>query len=147
MNIATPAHDFADLAAEALLRRASQSAGFNRWSGFTLVAAGAGQVILELPVREDMTQHHGFAHGGIVGALLDTACSWAAATLVGDVVTASYTLQFHAPANAPLLRVSAETVKAGRRNVSVMARAEAVADDGTARHCATMLAMIARVGE
>ncbi len=35
----------------------------------------------------ELIQHHGFAHGGIVGALADDACAWAAAPVLGDAVT------------------------------------------------------------
>lgn len=140
-------HDYADQKAEHALRSASQSSGFNRWSGMRLIAAGHGQVCLELDVREDQTQHHGFVHGGVVGALADTACSWAAATLAGDVVTASYTIQFHAPAKAPVLRVRAAVIKQGRRNVSVEAQVLAVAADGSERRVASALALIAVVGD
>lgn len=137
---------YADPKAEASLRASSQSSGFNRWSGMRLIAAGGGQVCLELDVREDQTQHHGFVHGGIIGAMADTACSWAAATVAGDVVTASYTLQFHAPATTALLRVHAAVIKQGKRNVSVEAQVLAVDDSGAERRVATALALIAVVG-
>ncbi|GGB59770.1 hypothetical protein GCM10010833_13230 [Blastomonas aquatica] len=137
---------YADPKAEACLRASSQSSGFNQWSGMRLIAAGGGQVCLELDVREDQTQHHGFVHGGIIGAMADTACSWAAATVAGDVVTASYTLQFHAPATTALLCVHAAVIKQGKRNVSVEARVLAVDDNGAERRVATALALIAVVG-
>lgn len=138
---------YSDAAIEQALRASAQSSGFNRWSGMRLRAAGAGQVCLELDVREDQTQHHGFVHGGIVGALADTACSWAAATVAGDVVTATYTVQFHAPATTALLRVRACVIKQGKRNVSTEAQVYAVAADGEERRVATALALIAVVGQ
>lgn len=137
---------FSDPMVEQALRASAQSSGFNRWSGMRLLAAGGGQVCLEIDIREDQTQHHGFVHGGIVGALADTACSWAAATVAGDVVTASYTIQFHAPATTALLRARAAVIKQGRRNVSAEAQIYAVGDDGAERRVATALALIAVVG-
>lgn len=138
--------DYAVPEVEALLRRSSQSAGFNRWSGLRLIAAGHGQVCLEIDVREDHTQHHGFVHGGVIGALADTACSWAAATVAGDVVTASYTVQFHAPASTTLLRARAKVIRQGKRNVPVEAQVLAVDASGAERRVATALALIAVVG-
>lgn len=137
---------FSDPMVEQALRASAQSSGFNRWSGMRLLAAGGGQVCLEIDIREDQTQHHGFVHGGIVGALADTACSWAAATVAGDVVTASYTIQFHAPATTALLRARAAVIKQGRRNVSAEAQIYAVGDDSAERRVATALALIAVVG-
>lgn len=140
------AEDYADSAVEERLRRAALSSGFNRWSGMRLVAAGGGRVCLDLDVREDLTQHHGFVHGGMVGALADTACSWAAATVAGDVVTASYTVQLHAPANTQLLRARAAVIRQGKRQISVEAQVFAVDDAGAERRVATALALIAAVG-
>ena len=137
--------DYADARKETMLRTASQAAGFNRWSGLRLMAAGNGKVCLELDVREDQTQHHGFVHGGIIGALADTACSWAAATVAGDVVTSTYTVQFHAPAATALVRTHAAVVKQGKRNVSVEAQVFAVDDTGSERRVASALALIAIV--
>jgi uncharacterized protein (TIGR00369 family) len=136
---------YSNTAIEKALRRSAQSSGFNRWSGMRLLAAGDGKVCLEIDVRQDQTQHHGFVHGGIVGALADTACSWAAATLAGDVVTASYTLQFHAPATTAMLRVRASVIKQGKRNVSTEAQVYAVDAEGSERRVATALALIAVV--
>ncbi|MFK5037002.1 PaaI family thioesterase, partial [Klebsiella pneumoniae] len=81
-----------------------------------------GVVKVAVSLRPDLTQHHGFAHGGVVGALADTACAWAAASVVGDVVTGSYTLQFLAPARGARLAATARVIRAGRRSVSVEAR-------------------------
>ncbi|MDM7955410.1 PaaI family thioesterase [Blastomonas sp.] len=136
---------YSNAAIERALRNSAASSGFNRWSGMRLLAAGGGQVCLEIDVREDLTQHHGFVHGGIVGALADTACSWAAATLAGDVVTASYTIQFHAPATSALLRARANVIKQGRRNVSVEGQVYSVDSGGFERRVATALALIAVV--
>lgn len=138
-------YSYADPDIEHALRTSAQSSGFNQWSGMRLMAAGGGQVCLELDVRPEQTQHHGFVHGGIVGALADTACSWAAATVAGDVVTASYTVQFHAPATDAMLRVRANIIKQGRRNVSAEAQVYAVGDDGAERRVATAIAQISVV--
>lgn len=138
---------YSDPAIEHALRTSAQLSGFNRWSGMRLLAAGGGRVCLEIDVREDLTQHHGFVHGGIVGALADTACSWAAATVAGDVVTASYTIQLHAPAITALLRVRGCVIKQGKRNVSAEAQLYAVAADGDERRVASALALMAVVGK
>ena len=51
----------------------SGAQGFNRWFGLRGLAAGHGQVEIEVPIRADMRQHHGYVHGGCIGALADMA--------------------------------------------------------------------------
>ena len=72
-------------------------------------------------MREELTQHHGFAHGAIVGLMADNACAWAAASIAGDVVTGSYTINFVAPARGQRLRAEGVVVKPGRRQIVVRA--------------------------
>lgn len=138
-------YPYSDSAIEKLLRELAMAKGFNAWLGFDLRAAGQGQVEILQEVTEPMLQHHGFVHGGVVGALADTASSWAAATVVGDVVTSSYTLQLLAPAVPPRLLVRAQIIKKTRSNVSVEAKVYCEGDDGGERLVATSLSAIAIV--
>lgn len=131
---------------ESRLRDVALSNGFNAWLGIHLIAAGSGRVELELPVRPELLQHHGFVHGGIVGTLADTACAWAASTLAGDVVTASYSLQLLAPAKAPLIRARALVIKSGKRNVAVEAKVYAETEGEEPKLVAVALASIAVLG-
>ena len=45
--------------------------------GVRLLAVTPGEVELELPFDERLTQQHGFVHGGIVATLADSACGYA----------------------------------------------------------------------
>lgn len=81
-------------------------------------------------MRDDLTQHHGFAHGAIVGLMADSACAWAAASATGDVVTGSYTINFLAPAVGSRLRSKGNVMKAGRKQVIV--RADVWSESGDA---------------
>jgi len=82
------------------------------WDGFA-------EIVMD--VRPEMTQHHGFAHGAIVGLMADNACAWAASSAVGDVVTGGYTINFLAPAKGNRLRSKGTVIKAGKRQVVVRA--------------------------
>lgn len=53
---------------------------------------------LRVLLRRDLTQHHGFAHGAVVGCVADSACAWAAGSIAGDVVTSEYKVHFLEPA-------------------------------------------------
>lgn len=71
---------------------------FAVWVGAKLQSYEYGRVEVCIPLKPEIQQHHGFAHGAIVGMLADSACAWAAASVVGDVVTSEYKLSLLAPA-------------------------------------------------
>jgi uncharacterized protein (TIGR00369 family) len=83
------------------------------------MAIESGSITIETGLRDDMKQHYGSSHGGVLGALADTAASWAAATVAGDVRTASYAIHFLRQASGARLRALGTVLKAGRRQVTV----------------------------
>ena len=88
-----------------------------RLIGASLVRVEAGRVDIELPMRADLTQQHGFVHGGIVGMIADSAGGYAAYTLMppgASVLTVEYKINLLAPARGKTLVASGEVVKAGR---------------------------------
>lgn len=95
--------------------------GFSSFLALEPVRCWEGEAEILMEVRPEMTQHHGFAHGAIVGLMADNACAWAASSAVGDVVTGSYTVNFLAPAKGERLRSKGSVVKAGKRQVVVRA--------------------------
>lgn len=108
---------------------AVQRSGFSRFLDVEPVRCWAGESELTLRMRDDLTQHHGFAHGAIVGLMADNACAWAAASVAGDVVTGSYSINFIAPARGTRLRARGTVVKPGRRQIVVRADVWAESDD------------------
>jgi uncharacterized protein (TIGR00369 family) len=85
--------------------------------GATLLRVEPGRVDVELAVRDDLTQQHGFVHGGIVGMIADSAGGYAAFTLMpagASVLTVEYKINLLAPARGTALVASGEVVKAGR---------------------------------
>ena len=125
---------------------AVQQSGFTRWLGVEPVKVWQGESELTLMLRDNMTQHHGFAHGAIVGLMADNACAWAAASLVGDVVTGSYLINFLAPARGELLRAKGTVVKAGKKQVIVRAEVWSEADDVEAKLVAVAQATVVPTG-
>ena len=130
----------------AALAGVSAVGGFNRWLGVETLRVDTGAVEIACPVRPEILQHHGFVHGGVLGALADTAVAWTAATVAGDVVTSGYSVQFLAPARGERVVATGEVVKAGRSNVSVQARVYSEAADGTRKLVAVALASVSPVG-
>ncbi|SMB79685.1 PaaI family thioesterase [Deinococcus hopiensis] len=131
---------------QAFLARATGNSGFTRFMGTELTRFEPGVVEISLPLRTDLTQHHGHAHGAVLGYLADTVCAWTAATVVGDVVTAEYKINFLAPARGETLWARGEVLRPGRRQVVV--RAEVYArSGGEDTLVAAALATVAAVGE
>ena len=85
--------------------------------GARITRVEPGRVEIELPVREDLGQQHGFVHGGIVGMIADSAGGYAAFTLMpadASVLTVEYKVNMLAPAEGDLLIARGEVLKPGR---------------------------------
>ena len=85
--------------------------------GVSLEAVEAGRVVVAMAHRADLTQQHGFLHAGIVATALDSACGYAAFTLMpadAGVLTIEFKINLLAPARGPLLRFEGQVKKAGR---------------------------------
>jgi len=101
-----------------LLCTVNESAAFNRWCGFEVQHATPGEVELAMPWREELGQYSGFLHAGIVGALIDTACGFAAASQLGARVMAShFAVNCLRPAVGERFVAKARVLRAGRQQV------------------------------
>jgi uncharacterized protein (TIGR00369 family) len=101
----------------AFIRGINETAAFNRWCGIQVLAAGEGRAEIALPWREDLGQYAGFLHAGMVGALVDTACGFAAATLAGRVLASHFSVNCLRPAVGERFVARARVVKPGRTQV------------------------------
>ena len=126
------------------LEHALKHSAFANLLGAELLDFAPGKVSLQVHNRPDFCQHHGYMHGAVVGLMIDSGCAWAAATLVGDVVTSEYKLNLLAPALGEKLICRSEVLKAGQRQAVCRADVFAV-KDGVEKLVATGLATIARV--
>ena len=94
--------------------------------GIVLGEVGAGRVVVSLQHRTALTQQHGFLHGGIIATALDTACGYAAFTLMpaeAGPLTVEFKVNLLAPALGPDLVFEGLVTKAGRMLSVVDARA------------------------
>src|SRR5258707_8511797 len=86
--------------------------------GVTVAHAARGEVDLELPFDERLTQQHGFVHAGAVAAVLDSACgyaAWSAAEGDADVLTVEYKINLLAPAVGERVVAKGRVVRRGGR--------------------------------
>ena len=56
--------------------------GLMQHLGARLTAVSPGEVVIELPTSPNLTQQHGFVHAGAVTAVVDSACGYAAISLL-----------------------------------------------------------------
>ena len=88
-----------------------------RLIGASLASVEPGFCEIHLPWREDLTQQKGYVHGGVIGMIADSACGYAAYTLMpasASLVTVEYKINLVAPAREGLLVARGEVVKPGR---------------------------------
>lgn len=89
--------------------------------GAELVSVERGRV--ELALRHDarFTQQHGFMHAGAVAAVLDSACGYAAFSVMppeAAVLTVTYSINLLAPAAGERFTMVGTVVRAGRTMVT-----------------------------
>jgi uncharacterized protein (TIGR00369 family) len=104
--------------------------------GASISRVGPGEVEIALPWRDDLTQQKGFVHGGILGMIADTACGYAAFSLMpagGSLVTVEYKMNILKPGRGALM-AKGRVIRPGR--TLTVARAEVYSEDG--RHVASM---------
>ena len=113
--------------------------------GARLTLVGRGHVELSVDHDDRFTQQHGFLHAGAVAAVLDSACGYAAFSVMppeAAVLTVSYTINLLAPASGRSFVMSGDVVRAGR--TIVVCRGEATAD-GASTPFAAMQATLTAV--
>ena len=120
--------------------------------GARITAVSPGEVVIELPFRDDLTQQHGYLHAGVVTSIADTACGYAALSLMpedADVLSVEYKINLLSPARGDRFIARAQVKRAGR-NLTVC-EAEVFATSGdeeklVAAMLATMMAIRERRG-
>jgi uncharacterized protein (TIGR00369 family) len=99
------------------LRAINAAAEFNRWCGIEVVAVGQGSATIAMPWRTEVGQYSGYLHAGLIGALIDTACGFAAATLVSTVLASHYSVSCLRPAVGERFIAKARVVKPGKNQI------------------------------
>lgn len=85
--------------------------------GATISQVAPGHVVIDLPFRRELTQQHGFLHAGVVTSVMDSACGYAALSLMDRdtaVLSVEFKVNLLAPAQGDLFRASGRVVRAGR---------------------------------
>lgn len=102
--------------------------------GASVAAVREGEVEVVLPFSAALTQQHGFVHAGIVAMIVDTACGYAALTLMpadAAVLTTEFKLHLLSPAKGERFIASGRVVRPGRKLMVCLG--EVFAEDGASR--------------
>jgi uncharacterized protein (TIGR00369 family) len=106
-----------DPGAEARVRASFARQAFMTTLGARLETVAPGEVTIALAFRKELTQQHGFLHAGVVAAVVDSACGYAALTLMPPavaVLSVEFKLNMLAPAAGDRFVARGRVRKAGR---------------------------------
>lgn len=143
MTAYTPAtQDF-----ETRVRRSFGRQGIMGLIGAQITRVEPGEVEIELPFREDLSQQHGFFHAGVTSTIADSAGGYAAFSLFpveSAVLTVEYKINLMAPADGERLTAVGRVIRPGRTLTTCDLEVTAH-KDGKAKVCAKGLQTIMRI--
>lgn len=110
--------------------------------GARLALVEPGRVVIAMPFSPALSQQHGFVHAGAITSIVDSACGYAAFTLMGPgkaVLTAEFKINLLAPAAGERFEAEGRVLRAGRRVHVVQGDVHAITGESR-KHVAVMLA-------
>lgn len=114
--------------------------------GAELVAVRQGEVEIELPFRDELTQQHGFLHAAAITAIVDSACGYAALTLMAldmEVLSVEFKVNLLAPAVGERFVAVGRVLRPGRTITVCSGEVHAVQGASRKLICAMQATMIA----
>jgi uncharacterized protein (TIGR00369 family) len=113
------------------LKHINGLAPFNRWCAIEVTHAESGNVTIEMDWRDEFGQYSGFLHAGLIGSLIDTACGFAAVTVLGpNLLASNFSVNCLRPATGKKFIARARVVKPGKSQVFTACDLFALGDDG-----------------
>jgi uncharacterized protein (TIGR00369 family) len=128
------------------VRPSAEKQEFLNLIGAELTRVAPGEAEFSLPYREDLTQQHGFIHGGVITTIADVACGYAALTLMPDaseVLSVEFKVNLLRPAAGTRFIARARVLKPGKTLTVAQADVFAVTAEGE-KQVATLLATMIR---
>jgi uncharacterized protein (TIGR00369 family) len=108
--------------------------------GATLERVEPGEVSIAMPANPSLTQQHGYLHAGIIATIADSACGYAALSLMPDdaaVLSIEFKTNMLAPADGERFIARGKVIKPGRTIMVCDATVHAVRN-GAEKLVATM---------
>jgi uncharacterized protein (TIGR00369 family) len=123
--------------------------------GATLTGVERGHVEITLPFQKELTQQHGFLHAGVITTILDSACGYAALSVMPEgagVLSIEFKTNLLAPAKGNTFIARGRVVRAGRTiivcsgDVIALQNGDGDQSESVATMLATMLVVQDRPG-
>ncbi len=133
-----------DPAYESRVRESFARQGFMQHLGARITELRPGHCEIRTKHRAELTQQHAYFHAGVSGAIADSACGYAAYTLMPEdssVLTVEYKMNLLAPAEGEELLARARVLRSGK-TLKICAADVYVRKAGRETHCATILSTI-----
>ena len=105
-------HDY-----ESRIRSSFEKQGVMKTIGAVLTKIAPGEVVIEFSYDTSLTQQHGYVHAGVVTTVVDSACGYAAYTLMAsdsEVLTIEYKVNFMYPARGERFKGIGRVLRSGR---------------------------------
>ncbi|THV17317.1 PaaI family thioesterase [Rhizobium rhizophilum] len=132
--------DYDQEAVETRIRQSFARQGAMETLGAELTRISPGVVEIELAYDRKLTQQHGFLHAGVISAALDTACSYAAYTVIeqeASLLTIEFKVNLMSPGRGERFLFRSEITKPGSNIIVADGRGYALTD-GPAKLIASM---------
>lgn len=140
----TPRFEVCNLEFASRVRDSFARQGLMNHLGAQLVALSPCHAEIRVSYRAELTQQHGYFHAGVSGTIADSACGYAAFTLMPQdaaVLTVEYKMNLLAPAEGDALIARGRVVRSGKTLKICTADVYAL-KNGAEVHCATMLSTV-----
>lgn len=140
----TPGFQPSDAEYARRVRDSFERQGLMQHLGARLSDLRPGLAEIRVSYRPQLTQQHSYFHAGVSGAIADSACGYAAYTLMpadSSVLTVEYKMNLLAPAEGEELIARARVVRSGR-TLKICAGDVYVRKSSAEIHCATMLSTL-----
>ena len=136
-----------DPAFESRVRASFEKQRFMATIGARLVRVAPGEVDIELSARDDLVQQHGFLHAGVLASAADSACGYAALSLMppgAAVLSIEFKINMLAPAAGDRIIARGRVIRAGKTVTVCWGEVISCANDGE-KPVATMVATMMTV--
>ena len=127
-------HQIPDPDFEARVRASFARQRFMATLGASIDRVMPGEVAIGFSFREDLTQQHGYLHAGVITAVADSACGYAALTLMernAGVLAVEFKINLLAPGKGERFVAVARVARSGR--TLTVCTCEVIADPDGAR--------------